>query len=43
MYQGSRNMLFFLVVVFVAVRITCGVIVATVLKSVVAGKAYLLT
>jgi hypothetical protein len=27
----------------VAVRITCGVIVATVLKSVVAGKAYLLT
>jgi hypothetical protein len=42
MYQRSRSMLIFLVIVFLAVNITCEVISATVLKSVVSGKLYLM-
>jgi hypothetical protein len=43
MYQRSRSMLIFLVIVFLAVNISCEVISATVLKGVVPGKLYLLT
>jgi hypothetical protein len=43
MYQRSRNMLIFLVTVFLAVNITSGVITAIVLKGIVAGKLYSLT
>jgi hypothetical protein len=43
MYQRSRMMLLFLVIVFLAVNITCGVIVVIVLKDIVVGKLYLST
>jgi hypothetical protein len=36
-------MLVFLVIIFLAVNITCGVLAAIVLKDTVAGKPYLLT
>jgi hypothetical protein len=43
MYQGSKTMLIFLVIIFLGVNITCGVLSAIGLKSVVWGKLYLLT
>jgi hypothetical protein len=43
MYQGSRAMLMFLVIIFLAVNIACGVIAAIALNGSVAGKLYLLT
>jgi predicted RND superfamily exporter protein len=43
MYQRSRMMLLFLVIVFLAVNIACGVIAVIVLKDIVAGKLYLST
>jgi hypothetical protein len=44
MYQRSRIMLIFLVVIFLAVNVTCGVIAVLALKHIVAGKPlYLLT
>jgi predicted RND superfamily exporter protein len=43
MYQGSRTMLIFLVIIFLGISITCGVIAAIALKSFVAGKLYSLT
>jgi hypothetical protein len=42
MYQRSRMILIFLVIIFLAVNIACGVIVATSLKRIVGGKLYLL-
>ncbi|KAG1789236.1 uncharacterized protein HD556DRAFT_1447086 [Suillus plorans] len=47
MYQGSRMMLIFLVIIFLAVNITCGVIMAIVLKDsggeelILSGKYYI--
>ncbi|KAG2033564.1 hypothetical protein BDR03DRAFT_663650 [Suillus americanus] len=41
MYQRSRNMLIFLVVIFLAVNIACGVLAAMVLKHVVAEELIL--
>jgi hypothetical protein len=38
MYQGSRTMLIFLVVIFLAVNIACVVLSAIGLKQLVAGK-----
>jgi hypothetical protein len=43
MYQGSRTMLVFLVIIFLAVNIACVVLAAIALKIVVAGKSYLLS
>jgi hypothetical protein len=43
MYQGSRTMLIFLVIIFLAINIACVVFPAIGLKNVVAGKFYLLT
>ena len=43
MYQGSRTMLIFLAVIFLAVNITCVVLVAIAVKYIGAGKFYLLT
>ena len=43
MYQRSRRMLIFLVIIFLAVNIACGVIAAIALKDAVLGKLYLLT
>jgi uncharacterized MnhB-related membrane protein len=43
MYQGSRTMLIFLVIIFLAVNISCGVLTAIVLKNAVVGKFCLLT
>jgi predicted RND superfamily exporter protein len=43
MYQGSRTMLIFLVIVFLGVNIACGVITAIGLKNTVTGMFYLLT
>jgi hypothetical protein len=43
MYQGSRTMLIFLVIIFLAVNIACAVLAAIGLKNVVAGKFCLLT
>jgi predicted RND superfamily exporter protein len=42
MYQRSRMILIFLVVIFLAVNIACGVIAAIALKHTMAGKLYLL-
>jgi hypothetical protein len=42
MYQRSGIMLIFLVTIFLAVNITCGVITAIGLEHSVAGKLYLL-
>ncbi|KAG1778345.1 hypothetical protein EV702DRAFT_1095832, partial [Suillus placidus] len=39
MYQSSRMMLIFLVIIFLAVNIACGVIAAIALKSIVYGGA----
>jgi hypothetical protein len=41
MYQGSRMMLIFLVVIFLVVNIVCAVIMAIVLEHSVGGKLYL--
>ncbi|KAG1778957.1 hypothetical protein EV702DRAFT_1277406 [Suillus placidus] len=41
MYQGSRNMLIFLVIIFLAVNIACGVIMAIGLKDIVAEELIL--
>jgi hypothetical protein len=42
MYQRSRNMLIFLVIIFLAVYIACGVITAiTLVYDSAAGKLYL--
>ncbi|KAG2107248.1 uncharacterized protein F5147DRAFT_211834 [Suillus discolor] len=41
MYHGSRKMLTFLVVIFLAVNISCGVIAAMILKHVVGEEAIL--
>jgi hypothetical protein len=43
MYQGSRTMLTFLVIIFLAVNIACVVLAAIALKYIGAGKFYLLT
>jgi hypothetical protein len=43
MYQRSKIMLIFLVIIFLAVNIACGIITAIALKYVVAGKFCLLT
>jgi hypothetical protein len=43
MYQRSRIMLIFLVIVFLAVNIACGVIASIALRNTVGGKLYLLT
>jgi hypothetical protein len=43
MYQRSRIMLIFLVIIFVVINIACGVLAAIGLKYVVAGKFYLLS
>jgi predicted RND superfamily exporter protein len=43
MYQRSRIVLIFLVVVFLAVNIACGVITAIGLQYMVGGKFYVLT
>jgi hypothetical protein len=43
MYQRSRIMLIFLVIVFLAVNIACGVIVSITLRNTVGGKLHLLT
>jgi len=43
MYQRSRAMLIFLVIIFLAVNIACGVLVAIGLKNVAGGKFYLPT
>ncbi|KAG1777844.1 hypothetical protein EV702DRAFT_198345 [Suillus placidus] len=43
MYQRSRMMLIFLVIIFLAVIIACGIIMAIGLKDTVVGKFYLLT
>jgi hypothetical protein len=43
MYQGSRTMLIFLVIILLAVSIACMVLVAMGLKYVVASKFFLLT
>jgi hypothetical protein len=43
MYQGSRTMFLFLVIIFLAVNIACVVLAAILLKAVVAGKFYLLS
>jgi len=42
MYQGSRGILIFLVIIFLAVNIACGVITTIALKHLVGGKFYLL-
>jgi hypothetical protein len=42
MYQRSRIMFIFLVIIFLAVNIACAVIAAMVLMHIVAGKPYLL-
>ncbi|KAG1905218.1 uncharacterized protein F5891DRAFT_1183159 [Suillus fuscotomentosus] len=42
MYHGSRKMLIFLVVIFLAVNISCGVMAAIILKHTFGGKIYLL-
>jgi hypothetical protein len=42
MYQRSKMILIFLVMIFLVVNIACGVIVAISLKLTVAGKLYLL-
>ncbi|KAG2341288.1 hypothetical protein BDR05DRAFT_965833 [Suillus weaverae] len=41
MYQGSRNMLIFLVIIFLAVNIACGVIAAIGIKGIVAEEVIL--
>jgi predicted RND superfamily exporter protein len=43
MYERSRTMLIFLVIIFLGVNIACGVIAAIGLKHTVAGMFYLLT
>jgi hypothetical protein len=43
MYQRSRTMLIFLVIIFLGVNITCGVLMAMGVKNTVAGKFCLLT
>jgi predicted RND superfamily exporter protein len=43
MYQGSRTMLIFLVIIFLGVNVACGVITAIGLKHTAAGMFYLLT
>jgi hypothetical protein len=43
MYQGSRMMLIFLVIILLAINTACGVIAAIALKGSAAGKLYLLT
>jgi hypothetical protein len=43
MYQGSKIMLIFLFITFLAVNIACVVLAAIVLKHAVAGKFCLLT
>jgi hypothetical protein len=43
MYQRSKSMLIFLVIIFLSVNIACGVLMAIGLKYVVGGKFYLLT
>jgi preprotein translocase subunit SecG len=42
MYHGSRKMLIFLIVVFLAVNISCGVLTAIGMKQIVGGKFHLL-
>jgi len=41
MYQRTRSVLIFLVIVFLAVNISCGVIAAMGLKQAAAGELYL--
>jgi hypothetical protein len=41
MYQGSRKMLVFLVVILLAINIACGALTAISLKYVEGGKLYL--
>jgi hypothetical protein len=43
MYQGSRIMLIFLVIILLAINIGCGVLMAIASKYIVMGKLYLLT
>jgi hypothetical protein len=43
MYQRSKIMLIFLVIIFLAVNIACGIIVAILVKDMVGGKFYLST
>jgi hypothetical protein len=43
MYQRSRIMLIFLVIIFLAVNIACAVIAALAITYFVAGELYLLT
>jgi hypothetical protein len=43
MYQGSRTMLIFLVIIFLAINIACAVLTAIALKYVGLGKFYLLS
>jgi len=43
MYQGSRTILFFLVIIFLAINTAYGAITAIALKPSVGGKLYLLT
>jgi hypothetical protein len=43
MYQGSRTVLLFLVIIFLAVNIACVVLTAIGLKYIVTGKFYLLS
>jgi hypothetical protein len=43
MYQTSRRMLIFLVIIFLIVSIICGAITAIGIKDTVLGKLYLLT
>jgi hypothetical protein len=43
MYQRSRIILIFLVIIFLAINIACGVIVAVTLENIVGGKPYLFT
>lgn len=38
MYQRSRKMLFFLVVIFLAVMIACGVLIGEMSSDVIGGK-----
>ncbi|KAG2072133.1 hypothetical protein BDR04DRAFT_1097089, partial [Suillus decipiens] len=41
MYQGSRVMLIFLVIIFLAVDIACGAIMVIAIKPIVGGKLIL--
>jgi hypothetical protein len=43
MYQGSRTMLIFLVIIFLGINIACGVLTAIGIKHVLEGKSRLLT